>query len=164
MHSSLFPWFQPIVEVATGCVAGYEVLARRRDEQGEVISAGAVFREASLSAGDRLRLDRDVRRHALHAFHTAPEGAFLSINLSPEWIDALDPSASLPTLEMVRESGISLNRVVVEITEHCGGIERIHHLAQRYRAQGVKVALDDFGTGFQQLWTGCWRLRRICSR
>ena len=31
MQYSLFPWFQPIVEIATGRVAGYEVLARRKD-------------------------------------------------------------------------------------------------------------------------------------
>jgi len=151
MQSSLFPWFQPIIEVATGRVAGYEVLARRRDEQGQVISAGSIFQNASLPADERLQLDRDVRRQALRAFHLAPEGAFLTINLSPEWIDALDPLEPLPTLEMMRDAGVELNRVVVEITEHCGGIERIHQLARRYRAEGVRVALDDFGTGFQQL-------------
>ena len=151
MQTSLFPWFQPIIEVASGRVAGYEVLARRRDEQGEVISAGGVFQDASLSANERLQLDRSVRRQALEAFHAAPEGTFLTINLSPEWIDALDPQGPLPTLEMIQNAGVDLDRVVVEITEHCGGIERIHQLARRYRSAGVRVALDDFGTGFQQL-------------
>jgi EAL domain-containing protein (putative c-di-GMP-specific phosphodiesterase class I) len=151
MQYSLFPWFQPIVEISTGRVAGYEVLARRKDEQGRVVSAGALFQDSTLPAAERLQLDRDVRRQALNAFLSAPEDTYLTINLSPEWIDALDPLEPLPTLEMMREAGVDLSRVIVEITEHGGGIDRIHHLARRYRAEGVRVALDDFGTGFQQL-------------
>ena len=67
MQYSLFPWFQPIVEIATGRVAGYEVLARRKDEQGRVVSAGALFQDSTLPAAERLQLDRDVRRQALNA-------------------------------------------------------------------------------------------------
>jgi EAL domain-containing protein (putative c-di-GMP-specific phosphodiesterase class I) len=151
MQYSLFPWFQPIVEVATGRIAGYEALARCRDQQGRVVSAGALFQDAALPAAERLRLDREVRRQALAAFLSAPENTYLTINLSPQWIDALDPQEPLPTLEMMTELGIDPSRVVVEITEQGGGIERIHHLARRYRAERVRVALDDFGTGFQQL-------------
>lgn len=151
MQHTIFPWFQPIVEIATGRVVGYEALARQKNDQGEVISAGGLFQDSSLTPQERLELDRDVRRQALSAFRSAPDDTYLTINLLPEWIDALDPLESMPTLTMVREMGIDPKRVVVEITEHGGGIDRIHHLARRYRTEGVRVALDDFGTGFQQL-------------
>ncbi len=151
MQQSVFPWFQPIVEIATGRVAGYEALARQKNAAGQVVSAGAMFQDPGLSVDDRLSLDRKVRNQALEAFTGAPDNTFLSLNLSPEWIEGLDPSDPLPTLGMMDRLGIDHSRVVIEITEHVGDIECIHRLARRYRAQEVRIALDDFGSGFQHL-------------
>lgn len=151
MQQSVFPWFQPIVEIATGRIAGYEALARQRDATGQVVSAGMLFQEPSLSVEERLELDRSVRNQALEAFTQAPDNTFLTLNLSPEWIEGLDPSDALPTLGMMDRLWIDHARVVIEITEQVGDIACINRLARRYRAEGVRIALDDFGSGFQHL-------------
>ncbi len=151
MQQSVFPWFQPIVEIATGRIAGYEALARQKDATGQVVSAGMLFQDSSLSVEERLELDRAVRNQALEAFAKAPDTTFLTLNLSPEWIEGLDPSDALPTLGMMDRLLIDHPRVVIEITEQVGDIACIHRLARRYRAEGVRIALDDFGSGFQHL-------------
>ncbi len=151
MQQSVFPWFQPIIEIATGQVLGYEALARQHNDAGEVISAGQVFSDTSLTVEERLECDRSVRRQALEALSRAPENTCLSINISPQWLTNRSEDDPLVTLQMMQELGVDPGRVIIEITEHGGCIEQIRALAARYRHAGVRVALDDFGTGFQQL-------------
>jgi len=152
MEMDLFPWFQPIVEVASGRVMGYEALARCYNDSGLAVSGAAALFSDDLQPQQRLELDRRVRRQALERFAAeAEDEQFLAINLSPEWIDTLTLDDPLPTLDMILECGIDPSRIVVEITELDGDVEQISRLAQRYRDSGVKVAFDDFGAGFQQL-------------
>ncbi|MBV0933685.1 EAL domain-containing protein [Marinobacterium weihaiense] len=151
MQASVFPWFQPIIEVATGRVAGYEALARQYDEEGRVVSAGARFQDPAVKAEERLGLDRQVRDLALEAFANGPEGTFLTLNLSPEWFARHSADDPLPTLGMIDRCGVDPQCVVIEITEHGGDQARIRQLADRYRSHLMRIALDDFGTGFQQL-------------
>ncbi|MBR9884741.1 MAG: EAL domain-containing protein [Oceanospirillales bacterium] len=152
MSDQLFPWFQPIVDVASGRIVGYEALARMRDEDDRVISAAPLLNADKADPALRLERDRALRREALRRFaeHAEPDQT-LSINMSPEWIDSLDSFDLLPTLEMIKEAGISPGRVIIEITEVNGDIDRICALAQRYRDAGARIAFDDFGSGFQQL-------------
>jgi EAL domain-containing protein (putative c-di-GMP-specific phosphodiesterase class I) len=152
MSEKLFPWFQPVVDVASGRVVGYEALARMRDETGAVVSAAPLLKADSASAEERLHHDRALRWEALRLFAAQDRSdQTLALNLSPEWIDALDSFELLPTLEMIREAGVRPEQVIIEITEINGDLDRICQLAQCYRDAGVKVAFDDFGAGFQQL-------------
>ncbi|UTW12175.1 EAL domain-containing protein [Marinobacterium rhizophilum] len=151
MSETVFPWFQPIIEVASGKVAGFEALARRTGVSGTIESAGDIFRDPARSARERLDVDRSVRYQALQKFSTLAGTQFLSLNLSPEWIDNLRNSEDQPTLSMIRELGLDPSRLVLEITEHNGETEQIQRQANRYRGAGIGIAYDDFGTGFQQL-------------
>ncbi len=151
MSETVFPWFQPIVEVASGRVAGFEALARRTGPTGEVESAADIFSDPARSAAERLDVDRSVRYQALQKFSTLEGTQFLSLNLSPEWIDNLQASDDQPTLSMIRQLGLDPARLILEITEQDGNIEQIHRQASCYRAAGLGIAYDDFGTGFQQL-------------
>ncbi len=152
MSIKLFPWFQPIVEVASGRIIGYEALARRHDASGAVVSAAALFNDNEIPPPQRLEYDRQVRSAALRQFAalSSPDQC-ISINLSPEWIDSLTSFELPPTLQMIKEAGLRPEQVVIEITELNGDIDRICALAKRYREEGIKIAYDDFGAGFQQL-------------
>ncbi|TCK08611.1 EAL domain-containing protein [Marinobacterium mangrovicola] len=151
--NEVFPWFQPVVDVATGRVVGYEALARQYNDEGEVVSAAHLLRaDNDLSPAQRLELDRSLRVRALKMFaEKGEEGQVLALNLSPEWIDSLESFEQLPTLDMIREAGVKPEQVLLEITEINGDIDRIRELATLYRNAGVRVAYDDFGAGFQQL-------------
>lgn len=151
MNVKAFPYYQPIVETATGRIAGYEALARMKNEAGEVVSAGAIFADKTIPVMDRIELDRMVRQQALEKIASLPEDTYISINISPEWLQYLESFDRIPTLEMIKSLGVDPTRLIIEITELDGDLAVIQKLVSKYRDEGFKIAIDDFGTGFSQL-------------
>jgi len=47
------------------------------------------------------RLDRQIRDNALSRLHEAPSDWFLSLNISPRWINSLRPGQALPSLKQL---------------------------------------------------------------
>ncbi|WP_347989226.1 EAL domain-containing protein [Methylomonas sp. AM2-LC] len=147
----LFPYFQPIVSVASGRIIGYEALARQYDKQGRVVSAGHLFASPKLDTKQRLELDRKLRRLALQKFSEIDNSTYLAINISAAWINNLRQLNALPTLKMLDELNIDRQRIILEITEAHADINKLREIVKRYRQQGLRVALDDFGSGSSQL-------------
>jgi len=143
--------FQPFIDTATGQIAGVEALARVRDAQGRLHSAGPLFANPKTPPAALRRLDRDVRGQALMRFHEAPAQWFLSLNISPRWISRLRPEQPLPSLKQLERSGIDPRRIVFEITELGGASQRLPGVVARYREAGARIAIDDFGAGYSQL-------------
>jgi len=134
--------FQPIMDLAQHRIVGYEALARfdvtpaRRPDQ--------CFAEAGL-VGLRTELELRAIQLGLHALADIPDGAYLSVNASPQTIAA----PALADLLAQAPRG----RVVVEVTEHAP-IEDYGAFARhidRLRAGGVRLAVDDVGAGFSSL-------------
>tara|TARA_Y100001970_G_scaffold264015_1_gene350118 strand:- start:2847 stop:4010 length:1164 start_codon:yes stop_codon:yes gene_type:complete len=144
------PYFQPLIDTATGRIAGYEALARLRDDEGNISSAGPLFTDPSVSQAELLELDRNIRRQALERFRDTPEG-FISLNISPAWVSQLLPGKPLPSLQLLEELGLPTDQIVFEITELQGSIEQLRDVVQRYRAAGIRIAIDDFGAGYSML-------------
>lgn len=147
----LFPYFQPIVGAANGAIVGYEALARRRDSQGNIKSAGELFCHPDISDHQLIECDRNVRRLALKKFKELPDDTYLTLNISAAWIDYVDDFNALPTLQMLEEFTIDKSRIVIEITESQGDLDKLVEAVAMYRKQGLKIAIDDFGAGFSQL-------------
>lgn len=143
--------FQPFIDTATGRIAGIEALGRLRDEQGQLHSVGPLFNDPTQSADSLRQLDRLIRDDALSRLHQAPDDWFLSLNMSPRWISSLDAGAPLPSLEQLQRHGVAAQRVVFEITELSGDIQRLSEVVRRYRDAGARIAIDDFGAGYSQL-------------
>lgn len=144
------PYFQPLIDTATGRIAGYEALARLRMPDGEIHSAGPLFNDPRTPASDLLELDRSIRRLALERFRDNPAG-FLSLNISPQWIGQLKPDQPLPSLALLAETGLSPEQVVFEITEVEGDLQQLRDVVKRYREAGIRIAIDDFGAGYSML-------------
>lgn len=144
------PFFQPLIDTATGRIAGYEALARLRLDDGSIVSAGPLFTDPGVDPQDLLELDRSIRRMALAAFRDNPEG-FISINISPLWVSQLEPGKPLPSLQLLEEIGLPPEQVVFEITELQGDIHDLRDAVRRYREAGIRIAIDDFGAGYSML-------------
>jgi EAL domain-containing protein (putative c-di-GMP-specific phosphodiesterase class I) len=151
MSSERFPYYQPIIETSTGRIAGYEALARMKDDSGDVVSVGNAFKDQLYPLLERIEWDREIRRQSMEKLDHLPEHTFISINISPEWVQYLDESDAVPTLEMIKEAGVEPSRVIIELTESEGEIDRLISLVGKYRDLGMQIALDDFGLGFSQL-------------
>lgn len=142
--------FQPIMELATGQVAGYEALVRW-PLGGRALEAGEFVPMAEESDLVR-RLDEWVLRQALDCLEASEhERPFLAVNVSArslqdhQWVERV--------LENCRERRLEPGRLVLEITESAA-IRRPEEAAaslRALRAGGIRVAIDDFGSGFASL-------------
>jgi diguanylate cyclase (GGDEF)-like protein/PAS domain S-box-containing protein len=129
------PVFQPIVDLATGEHAGYEALTR--------FSSGTapdlVFADAR-TAGLEAELELATLAAAISAAATLPQGAWLSLNVSPSLVKADEGLG-----ELLRRSN---HPVVLEVTEHVAipDYAALRAAIGRLRPE-VRVAVDDAGAG-----------------
>ncbi|QQD16932.1 EAL domain-containing protein [Spongiibacter nanhainus] len=151
MKGEPFPFFQPIVDVSRLTVAGYEALARSRDDDGAVISLGPVFSDPSIDRNTLREIDRSIRRQAIERLSACSDDTFLSLNISPEWMHYVGVGDAVPTIEMVREAGLDPQRIVIEIVESSGDHTSMQRLLDRYRQEGMRIAIDDFGAGHSDM-------------
>jgi EAL domain-containing protein (putative c-di-GMP-specific phosphodiesterase class I)/CheY-like chemotaxis protein len=134
--------FQPIADIATGEVVGFEALSRfhaepeRRPDQW--------FEEAH-EVGLGVQLELVAIRAAVKHFDHLPRSTYLSVNVSP--VTALSPHFE----EAV--SGADPRRLVVEITEHArvADYDALAAGLQSLRLRGARLAVDDAGSGFASL-------------
>lgn len=143
--------FQPFIDTATGRIAGVEALGRLRQEDGQLRSVGPLFADPKMPAVALRKLDRIIRDDALSRLHEVPEDWFLSLNISPRWINRLKPGQALPSLKQLQKHGVAPSRIVFEITELGGDSQRLADVVARYREAGARIAIDDFGAGYSQL-------------
>jgi len=146
-----FPRYQPVVDIPTGTIVGYESLSRTFDSFGKVVSAGSIFSDESVPEAARVRIDRAVRLKALYRFANDPAAGLVFLNVSPQWAKKIVSGSESPTIKMIQETGIDPARVVIEITEKLADVSVLEALAKVYRAEGLKIAIDDFGVGGSQL-------------
>ena len=130
---------QPIVDVATGRVAGVESLARFPDGR----DPEQWFRDAR-DSGLGLDLDRLCFMSALQLFDQLPDSIYLSVNASPELI-----INGLSVSELTAAQ-VPLDRLVIEITEHVQITDygELHEALAPLREHGVRLAIDDTGAGY----------------
>jgi EAL domain-containing protein (putative c-di-GMP-specific phosphodiesterase class I) len=143
--------FQPFIDTATGRIAGVEALGRLRQADGQLTSVGPLFADPRTPAIALRRLDRQIRDNALSRLHEAPSDWFLSLNISPRWINRLRQDQPLPSLKQLSRHNVDPQRIVFEITELGGDIQRLADVVARYRQAGARIAIDDFGAGYSQL-------------
>lgn len=147
---ALWPAFQPIVDLKSGTIVGFEVLARWTDGAGSAISPG-VFIPAAERHGLINALTERIVTDACRQAVTWPGNFILAINISPTQFR--DPNLSLNLTRLVQTTGFPLNRIHIEITENAvlenDDVVRSNILA--IKSAGMALALDDFGTGFASL-------------
>ncbi len=138
-HQRFAAVFQPLVEMTTGQVVGYEALTRFLDGTPDEIFA------KSRVAGASVELELAVAREALGAFTTASErtsGMWLNLNLSPDALrrpDAVELLGGWPF------------EIVIEVTEH-EPIEDYGLLRDSLaRLAHCRLAVDDAGAGYTSL-------------
>ena len=134
--------FQPLVDLATESIIGFEALAR--GPVGPLASPDRLF-AAARSAGRLQELDELCRRTAITgaaaAGITAPLTLF--VNVEPEALDL----ASLADLALLTDQTGRGPQLVLEITERALAFQpaELFGAVQRLREAGWRIALDDVG-------------------
>ncbi len=148
--------YQPICDLATGRVTGFEALARWTDEQGVHYEPGRfipVAEESGLIVPlGRWALDQAVRTLAQWDVRAGGCcGATVAVNLSPIQLqrDAIPEIVA----RVLADSRLPGERLKLEITESAliADPDRIARILTELKTLGVTIAMDDFGTGFSNL-------------
>lgn len=133
--------FQPIVDLASASVAGYEALARFPGT-----ASPDVWFAAAAEAGLGAELEALALRKALAALPDLPPNTFLTVNVSPHLLGTAPVAAALA-------QPATLRRVVVELTEHMPtpDLRALREQTAALRGRGALIAIDDAGSGYAGL-------------
>ena len=154
--------YQPIVDLATGRIAGAEALVRWTHPTRGAISPAELIPVAE-STGAIVALGRWVLRAACRqvaewdaraaAAGERPVGAplHIAVNLSTRQLQ--DPALVDDVAAALTEFGLAPRRLVLEITESAMMHDTDLALTRlgALKALGVRLAVDDFGTGYSSL-------------
>lgn len=149
-EDEFFPLFQPIVELKTGRLAGFEVLARWNHARLGRISPDA-FVPIVLNAGLINTLTERLLRRMFAAAPLLADPLRLSFNLAPPQL--LDRTLPRQIQAAAHFGGFPLHRLTVEMTGSAiyDDLASAQAVACELKALGCRLALDDFGTEHSSL-------------
>jgi diguanylate cyclase (GGDEF)-like protein/PAS domain S-box-containing protein len=149
-------YYQPIVHLDTGAIAGFEALVRwQHPERG--LLPPLEFIPSAEDTGLIVPLGRHVLSEAcLQAAtwkdtHASGERLRVSVNVSAKQLS--QPGWSDEVAQILAESGLAPRQLVLEITESVlmDNTDTTAIRLEELRRLGVRIAIDDFGTGYSSL-------------
>ncbi|WP_269715536.1 putative bifunctional diguanylate cyclase/phosphodiesterase [Caulobacter sp. NIBR2454] len=155
-RGEIIPFFQPVVRLSDGALAGFEALARWRHPR-----RGFLPPDDFLPLVEEMGLMSELGGHMVRAAatqlaawrrtHSQVEGMTVSVNLSTGEIDRASLIAEVASV--IKENDLPPAALKLEITESevMRDPKRAASVLNALRATGVGLALDDFGTGFSSL-------------
>lgn len=144
------PYFEQQINLATGKLVGFEVLARWRSNiLGNVMPD--VFIPIAEECNMIADLSESIMRQAFQDAKNWDSSLTLSINVSPYQLR--DPWLAQKIVKILTETGFPAERLEIEITENAlfENIGLARSIITSLKNQGIKIALDDFGTGYSSL-------------
>jgi EAL domain-containing protein (putative c-di-GMP-specific phosphodiesterase class I) len=142
--------FEPIVEVKSRTVFGYEALSR--GPEGTELYSPAVLFESASRHDLVFQLDCLCRQRALEGARDLPGQAKLFLNVRPTTIH--DPQFKAEALERtLAQCKLRPSDVVFEISEQesIDNFEMFREVRDSYGKLGFQIALDDTGSGYSSL-------------
>lgn len=148
--------YQPIVDLATSQIAGFEALLRWSDIQLGYI-APSTFIPIAERSGLISAIGRKVLRDAcIQASHWASEASsdlFITVNVSPVQLTDRDFVRSVQDTCGKVTAGSQAVKIAFEITENdlIADIAYGARVLQDLKEAGIDILIDDFGSGYSSL-------------
>ncbi len=144
------PFYEPQVDLNTGEISGFEMLARWQSPALGLIGPD-VFIPIAEEIGVISELSECVISQALQDAREWNPSLSLSVNISP--IQLRDPWFSQKLLKLLVEANFPPSRLEIKITESClhENLGLVRSLITGLKNQGIRISLDDFGTGYSSL-------------
>jgi two-component system CheB/CheR fusion protein len=153
-NNQLTVHYQPVYDLSRNRIVGAEALIRWQHP-----IRGYVSPEEFIPLAESLNLISKIGEWVLNEAcgfmaglnEILEEPLSIAINFSP--LQFVHGNCAENWINIIKNSGMSINHVIVEITESLmmshqdNYIQQLHMLKQ----QGIKIAMDDFGTGFSSL-------------
>ncbi|WP_426422540.1 putative bifunctional diguanylate cyclase/phosphodiesterase [Bradyrhizobium genosp. A] len=142
--------YQPLVDVATNTISGFEALLRWRHPKKGMVSP-AEFIPVAEDIGLIVSLGEWVLREACNEAAKWPTQIKVAVNLSP--VQFRSRNLVQLVIAALAHSGLTPTRLELEITESVFLAETELNLAilHQLRGLGILISMDDFGTGYSSL-------------
>jgi diguanylate cyclase (GGDEF)-like protein len=149
-HGQFVPYFEPQVDLSTGEIIGFEVLARWIHPLSGVIGPD-VFIPVAEEIGLIGRLSEHIIAEALREAANWDPKIKVSVNISP--FQLADGWLAQRIVKTLADTGFPAERLVIEVTESSlfADLDLARTIVTSLKNQGIRLALDDFGTGFSSL-------------
>jgi len=143
--------YQPIIQLATGRLAGFEALVRWQHPERGLLGPGEFI---SISEQNRtvIRLGAWVAREAVREFCTWGRGDLtIAVNVSVRQLVQSNFTAEIGAILV--SAGLDARALKIEITESAlmEDVETSARALRELRDLGVQAHIDDFGTGYSSL-------------
>ncbi|MGY3605824.1 MULTISPECIES: putative bifunctional diguanylate cyclase/phosphodiesterase [unclassified Bradyrhizobium] len=149
-NDGLRPFYQPLVDLSSGRITGFEALVRWPHPERGMISPGEFIPVAEETGLINPLGGLMLRRACMDAAHW-PDDVRVAVNLSP--LQFRTGNLLSQVTEALKYSGLPARRLELEITETLLLEKSSQVLATLHalRALGVRISMDDFGTGYSSL-------------
>jgi diguanylate cyclase (GGDEF)-like protein len=151
-RDELFLNYQYQNNIATQEVIGFEVLLRWMHAERGLIGPN-VFIPLAEESGLIKEIGMWVMQTACQEAATWDVPYPIAVNVSPQQL--IEPDFVREVLAILRDCGLSPDRLEIEITEATIMRDRGNALAVMHelKSMGIRIAMDDFGTGYSSLST-----------
>ncbi len=153
-NGSLFLNYQPILDLGTNKIVGFEALARL-----QIPSLGLIPPLQFIPITEKTKLiiplGDSIILQALRFLNTVQSHGYsditLSINISAIQLLKHDFTANL--LRMIKAMQVDPHSICLEITESvfANNYQDINKVLGQLQSLGIQIAIDDFGTGYSSL-------------
>ncbi|WP_213271648.1 EAL domain-containing protein [Hyphomonas sp.] len=150
-QNQIRPMFQPFYSVASGQLAGYEVLARWNGPDVGFIPGPDEFIPLLERLGLIDEMFWGIAEQALLACRHMPPHQKVALNVSPiQFANRLFPARLAALASRI---GVQCSQLEIEITETAMFRDMTHTVSvlRDLSDMGMSIALDDFGTGYSSL-------------
>ena len=149
-------YYQPIIDLKTGKIAGFEALVRWVSPQRGFVSPGE-FIPLAEETGLIIPLGAWILQAAcrqLHGWHQQfPQHSSLTMSVNLSSCQLTQPDLVEQIEQILQQTEVNTHCLKLEITESAvmESVEAAIALFERLKALGIKLSIDDFGTGYSSL-------------
>ncbi len=149
-NDEFVPYFEQQIDLATGKLVGFEMLARWVSP-----IRGLIPPDDFIPVAEETGMIGDLSLSIIRRAMTEAKGwdplLTISVNISP--VQLKDPWLAQKIVKLLVETGFPANRLEVEITESSlfKNLSLAQSIVGSLKNQGIQIALDDFGTGYSSL-------------
>lgn len=153
-NDDFYVQYQPIIDLKTDAVCGFEALARLRIQRLGQVSPNEFIPIAektrlTIPIGEKVMIS--TLRFLKRLDEQGIDDIVISVNISA--IELLQPDFACRLLGLIASMGVNPKCVGIEITESvfAADYEEVNRIIQRLREAGIHLSIDDFGTGYSSL-------------
>ncbi|MFZ3341051.1 MAG: EAL domain-containing protein [Terriglobales bacterium] len=154
-RGELLVYYQPIISLRSGKIAGFEALSRWKHPEGMISPAD--FIPVADETGLILPLNRALLREACEQLRSWQSNLgcqpplTISMNITPKQF--AQPKLAMEIAAILQQTGIDPGCVSLEIVETIamGEADRALAVLSELKELGVRLSIDDFGTGYSSL-------------